>query len=163
MGLDMQVNKVELARIIGCSKPTLVALLHRHGEAFPVLKRGRRGEDWAFDPDAVLAFLAQVDERGRRAAAERQAALVRQASLPLMRQRGRVLGVVETLRVVREEMTGRDQAVRNAVDGFSDGQGWQAEIGQQLTEVLLDALRTFDVGMQQRLVAAAEVGVPDPT
>jgi phage terminase Nu1 subunit (DNA packaging protein) len=78
----MEVNKAELAQILGCSIPTVGDYIIRYGDAFPVVKRGGLGQRWVFDHEAVLSFLAEQETRKLEADADRRAAL-RQYSLPI--------------------------------------------------------------------------------
>lgn len=77
----MEMNKRELATVLGVSLPTISDYLERWPD-FPVVKRGCLGQPWAFEPVAVRAFLAERDGARRRAADERRAA-VAQFALPL--------------------------------------------------------------------------------
>jgi hypothetical protein len=78
----MQVNKSELAQILGCSLPTIAAYITRYGDDFPVLKRGGLGQDWIFDHEAVTSFLDRKRSEELEADADRRAAL-RQYALPI--------------------------------------------------------------------------------
>ncbi len=77
----INVNKRELCRILGCAATTLDALIARY-EAFPIVERGSHGRDFAFDPDAVVAFLRAAKEQRQREDADRAAEL-RQLDLPV--------------------------------------------------------------------------------
>ncbi|MAF71094.1 terminase small subunit [Alteromonas australica] len=41
-----QVNRAELADILGCSLPTITSKVQR---GMPCLQRGQRGKEWTFD------------------------------------------------------------------------------------------------------------------
>jgi phage terminase Nu1 subunit (DNA packaging protein) len=75
------VNKAELATILRTSLPTLDKLLRKHGDAFPVLRKGTNGVAYEFDPAAVTAFLRQIDET-RIAAGQARDELMQQYTLP---------------------------------------------------------------------------------
>lgn len=75
------VNKAELAGILRTSLPTLDKMLRRHGEAFPVHRRGSNGRSYEFDPAAVVAFLAELEE-ARVAAGHAKDELMQQYTLP---------------------------------------------------------------------------------
>jgi phage terminase Nu1 subunit (DNA packaging protein) len=75
------VNKAELADLIRCSLPTLGKLIKKYPD-LPVERRGRNGEQWQFDPDAVIAFLeAKRNEAAEQASA--RADLLDQFRLPI--------------------------------------------------------------------------------
>ncbi|WP_428484896.1 hypothetical protein [Rhodopila sp.] len=93
----MRVNKSEIARLLGCSLPTVNAYLVRYGEDFPVLDRGGRGRDWRFDHEAVVAFLDGKRADEAAADADRQAAL-QQAMLPLGHNGGPPMDAEPSLR-----------------------------------------------------------------
>jgi phage terminase Nu1 subunit (DNA packaging protein) len=46
-----QVNRAELADILGCSLPTITSKVQR---GMPYLQRGQRGKEWAFDTADVF-------------------------------------------------------------------------------------------------------------
>lgn len=75
------VNKGELARILGVSKPTMSAILDRYPD-FPVEQRGGLGQEWQFDPKMAKAFIAakKAEEDEANAA---KSELLAQCSLPL--------------------------------------------------------------------------------
>lgn len=74
-------NKAELAQALGCSLPTLDKLLRRHAERFPVVRQGRNGVEWQFDPEAVIAFL-QAEDDARARAGQAKDELMQQVMLP---------------------------------------------------------------------------------
>lgn len=76
------VNKRELARILDISLPTLGEMIERHGDSFPVERRGSNGIEWQFDPEAVVAFVRAQREQDA-AEAEKRAELLSQFGLPL--------------------------------------------------------------------------------
>ena len=78
----MRVNKIELARIIRCSIPTLNSWIAKYGDEFPVVAAGSHGRDWEFECDEVITFLASKSEEERRQAAERNVQ-IEQLSLPM--------------------------------------------------------------------------------
>jgi phage terminase Nu1 subunit (DNA packaging protein) len=75
------VNKTDLSTILRTSIPTLDKLLRKHGDAFPVVRRGGNGVAYAFDPAAVIAFLRGLDE-ARIAAGQVRDDLMQQYTLP---------------------------------------------------------------------------------
>lgn len=64
------VNKRELAKILGCSEPTIYSLMERYSD-FPIEERGTNGKAYAFDAEKCTAFLRQKRQEEERAAAER--------------------------------------------------------------------------------------------
>jgi phage terminase Nu1 subunit (DNA packaging protein) len=77
-----QVNKRELCRILGCAATTLDNLMARYGAEFPVIERGSHGRDYAFDPEAVTAFLSEKKAERERNHQDRLAEL-EQLDLPV--------------------------------------------------------------------------------
>lgn len=78
------VSKRELSKHLGCSKPTIDALIDRYPE-FPIVARGSNGLAWRFDLAAVTAFLqARRAEEARTEAArnEQLAEQLAQLTLP---------------------------------------------------------------------------------
>lgn len=49
----MQVNRDQIAEILGCSKPTVDAKLRR---GMPYVQKGSRGRPWVFDVGAVIEW-----------------------------------------------------------------------------------------------------------
>lgn len=76
------VNKVELARLLGISVPTLSARIDQHAD-FPIVQPGTNGVEWRFDPVAVRDFLARKDAERELADAARREALNSQFALPI--------------------------------------------------------------------------------
>jgi hypothetical protein len=93
----MQVNKWELAKILGCSLPTLATLIDRYGDDFPVLFRGGPGRGWSFEAEAVQTFMADKRAKDQAGDADRQAAL-RQFALPLGHNGGPAIDEEPSLR-----------------------------------------------------------------
>lgn len=76
------VNKRELAQRLGVSVPTVSAWLLRYGADFPVRERGSKRGAWAFDLDAVRAFLRAREAEGDTEDAQRGAQLARLGAPP---------------------------------------------------------------------------------
>ncbi len=108
------VTKIELARLLGVSAPTVAAWLRRYPD-LPVAAVGRKGRPWRFDPAAVRTFLEAQREAERRmdvARAER----VAQFALPLQTQPDRRpsddgRSPAELLAMVRVRRAEREEAV----------------------------------------------------
>jgi phage terminase Nu1 subunit (DNA packaging protein) len=64
------VNKDEMARLLGISKPTLTDLIAKYPD-FPVAERGDKGRPYAFDAAAVLAWKQRHVEAAQAVAAEK--------------------------------------------------------------------------------------------
>lgn len=73
MSSSLTVNMGEMARILGISLPTMRELPLKHPD-LPVQQRGGSGVPWAFDPEAVQAFMkAKKDEEAAAEAARNEA------------------------------------------------------------------------------------------
>lgn len=62
-------NKLELARVLGCSLPTLSAWMMRYRPDFPILSTGNQGRSYVFEFQAVIDFLRLKREEQANAAA----------------------------------------------------------------------------------------------
>ncbi|WP_298214619.1 terminase small subunit [Acidocella sp.] len=82
MNEPLLVNKDKLAELLGCSLPTVSALIKRYAE-FPVVQRGGLGVEWKFDPQAVVEFLQarRAEEESQRLERDEQLAQLRLPSL----------------------------------------------------------------------------------
>lgn len=79
--MTLVVNKSELAKILGVSKPTMGAILDRYPD-FPIEQRGGLGVEWRFDPELAKAFI--ITKRAEEEAANAtRSELLAQCSLPL--------------------------------------------------------------------------------
>jgi phage terminase Nu1 subunit (DNA packaging protein) len=79
--VSLVVNKSELAKILGVSKPTMGAILDRYPD-FPIEQRGGLGVEWKFNPDLAKAFI--IAKRAEEEAANAtRSELLAQCSLPL--------------------------------------------------------------------------------
>ena len=82
----LTINKDQLATLLGCSLPTVTALIKRYPD-IPIVERGGLGQEWKFDGPAVVAFLqARRDEQNQaRAAKDEQ---LSQLALPITERDG---------------------------------------------------------------------------
>ena len=79
--MTLVVNKSELAKILGVSKPTMSAILDRYPD-FPIEQRGGLGVEWKFNPELCKAFV--IAKRAEEEAANAtRSELLAQCSLPL--------------------------------------------------------------------------------
>jgi len=75
------INRDQMARQLGCSLPTLDAMIKRWAD-FPVVERGDRGRPWKFDAEAVILFLQEKREEEERNQLEKNE-LLAQLTLPV--------------------------------------------------------------------------------
>jgi Phage DNA packaging protein Nu1 len=145
----MLVNKVELAKLLGCSRPTIEAYLDRYGDEFPVVTRGRNGKSWIFNSEDVITFLAVKEADRRQTQERRQEEMANQAerALPFIARRDPAISTSDAVRVMRDaieasdlrlraglhrialENPGADQILRQVEDAIH---GWQRELRQDI-------------------------------
>ena len=140
----MQVNKRELAPLLGVTIPTLDRWLTLWAD-FPVVTRGGPGAQWSFEAEAACDFVARKREADQRAAAERANRLA-QMALPLFDRESPVpLGgattAAEALTLARLRRIQREEAVANGrlVDA------------QRATDLLADTFGRLGRGLRSAL------------
>lgn len=106
----VEVNLKQMAKQLGCSLPTMSALVDRW-PGFPVIERGDLGKQWRFDAEAVVAFLQEkrADESRLKAARDEQLA---QLTLPIIRtdDAGRTISLDDQLKAVKLRALQREEA-----------------------------------------------------
>jgi phage terminase Nu1 subunit (DNA packaging protein) len=139
----MHLAKKEMAAVLGVSLHDLGRYLERWPD-FPVVKRGGMGREWAFDGEAVRAFLAEKEAAARLAADERRAAMA-QLTLPLPGASGMLdplakATLADAVATTLDRLTGR---LREVFRNQAAAGAISAEVASQLAGELGQAERGF--------------------
>ncbi len=168
-----RVNRAALCRLLRKSETWLDRRLVEDA-AFPVVERGGRGVQWQFDPEAVVAYLAEQQAEDERRTAEAWAGASgihdeRQRHLPtlltpqarlaevraqlaeqdLAERTGRMVDAEEMQQVLGSAFAALGSAIDSTLDQLARRHGWSEAVRFDAGEAFDAARRAFVAAVTQ--------------